>query len=417
MSASHRNQNHQNALALKAFYCTSSCAEAMQGLALIFSVFSATRSSILVGIVGATAYLPGVIASIVFRSVVDRKGTERHLSISNFILVVGSLALLLSQAMSASLIAFVATVLLVQSSLSIVKAFNKAFVGRVIRLKFPGVEGARVLQKSTALGIVGGLVGAGCAGLLIDVVGVVWCFALTCALYCLSLCFANVVLSHKGSRHRFGVHDRIERGVDRSAAERKIETSGGNLSRIMVIVLMFTVPSSAFLPYIDTMIAPLADLLVDGSTASYLSLLSVSVSVGGVVAGACLSFAAVPLVSILKWSLPLASASCFAFVFVRSPFIAPILLFLCAFFGTVNVLAMQVLTNQAPTPSRVGSFTLLRNAFAGLAKAGASLLAGVLISVSGVTLAWSAAACCLLLVGGCWFFGVRDDEVRDVLGQ
>lgn len=59
------------AFAFKAFYCVSSCAESMQGLALIYSIFVETKSALWVGVAGSAAYLPGVIASILFRSVAD----------------------------------------------------------------------------------------------------------------------------------------------------------------------------------------------------------------------------------------------------------------------------------------------------------------------------------------------------------
>lgn len=406
------------AFAFKAFYCVSSCAESMQGLALIYSIFVETKSALWVGVAGSAAYLPGVIASILFRSVADGMHAERHLSVSNSVLAVGSIALLLSETINASLSIYLIVVLLSQSILSITKAFNKAFAGRIIRLHFADAKGVDVLQKATALGVIGGLVGAGAAGLLIDLIGVAFCFVLTCALYIGSVYFANHAVSKKNTFNPPQLDDGLKEQVDHEGAgsQLKVKTSGRHLSRIMRLVLIFTVPSSALLPYINTMIPPLADFLMDGSIGFYLSLLTVSASVGGAVAGMCLSVGTVSLVSILNWSLVLSGINCLAFVFIRSPLIAPVFLFLCAFFGTLNVLAMQVLTNQAPSPQRVGSFTLVRNAFAGLAKAGSSLLAGAIISVSGLMLAWSIVACCLLFVGGCWLFVVSDDEVREVFG-
>ncbi|WJZ01960.1 hypothetical protein [Corynebacterium freiburgense] len=81
------------ATVFQAFYLTSNFAETMQSLCIVLAVFAATQSPVWVGVIGATAYLPGVIVSLLFRSLADAPGAERRLATSNSLLVAGAIVL------------------------------------------------------------------------------------------------------------------------------------------------------------------------------------------------------------------------------------------------------------------------------------------------------------------------------------
>lgn len=283
--------------------------------------------------------------------------------------------------------------LLVQSVLSIVKAFNKAFAGRIVRLNFPG---PLVLQRATSLGILGGLAGAGIAGLVPGE----WCFVIVGVLYILSLVCAKGALSHSDD-----------------TGDTPAPTVRPHITRMMVLTLVFSVPSSALLPYLNTLAVPLADAFRSGSIASFLSVLTLVGSAGGILAGAVLGTGRIPLPAVLGAGLPLAALCAVALSIVTTPILAAVFFFACTFFGTMHVLSMQVLTNQAPPVESVASFTLLRNACAGLAKAGASVVAGLVVAAGGLSLAWNSAAIVLLLVGGLWVLLVRRREVLSCVSQ
>lgn len=121
------------ATAFQAFYLTSN--------------FAATQSPVWVGVIGATAYLPGVIVSLLFHSLADAPGAELRLATSSSLLVAGAIVLVLTEILSPSRPIYLTIFVISQLSLSIVKAFNKGYAGRIIRINFPGFDGSKILQR------------------------------------------------------------------------------------------------------------------------------------------------------------------------------------------------------------------------------------------------------------------------------
>ncbi|WJZ01959.1 MFS transporter [Corynebacterium freiburgense] len=290
--------------------------------------------------------------------------------------------------------------------MSIVKAFNKGYAGRIIRIHFPSSDGSKILQRATSLGIFGGLAGAGTTGLVTDSLGITWCFTFSAALYILSLVFAKLSLSRSSNDLK---------PTTTSPKPNPHQGSPKHLTRLMTLVLVFSVPSSAFLPYLNTLIVPLADSLqstANANSASLVSVLTLATSAAGIFAGAILGTDRLPLPITLNTALPLAAISSFGLAFITSPYTAITLIFFASLFGTAHVLTMQVLTNQAPPADQVASFTLLRNAFAGLSKAGASIIAGSIVATGDLSLAWHIASVILVAASTTWLLFVRSHDLK-----
>lgn len=393
-----------SALALQLFYLFSSAAELMQGVGIVFAIYSITGSSTWVGILGACAYVPGVIFSLIFSHSADDSQTENKLSISNIYLVLGAILLSIFELFNINTHLHIILFLVVQSSLSVVKAFNKSYSSRIIRLFYSGKSGAKIIQRANSFGILGGLIGAGLSGIIIDHLDIIWCFTSATLLYIISLYAAKCSLRTAIPKSNF----KLGESKETLEATRFTYSNSKLENQILHIVLIFSIPSSSLLPYLNTLSVPLANLVSPNASASYLSLLTLAASGGGICAGLFLSTIHVPRKYILNYSLPLVIICSSILSIIDSSIVITLFIFLYSFLATAHVLTMQVLTNQLPSVEEVARFTLLRNAWAGMSKGIASIIAGVVISVGGISFGWVMIASFLTLVVFAWFLLVKN---------
>lgn len=378
---------------LLSFFLASSVAETVQVVAMVWATYALTHDARLVGAVNAAAYLPGVVVGLLFQRRADAGRAARLLSMTNWVLFLGSLALTVLWAASDSVALLVTAFAVVQVSLSVVKMLNKAYVGRVVRDGFEARTASRVLQRATSLTLVGGLVGGGAVGVMLDLVSPGWAFGAASVLYLVSL---NAVAGADSGQQRKGEAEDAE---EPPVVPSPVRPDG--VRRSLTLILLFSVPSSGALPFISTAMVPFANDVAPGSGLFY-SILTVAVMCGGFVAGLALSADRLTLSGSLRWMLGIGGVLTAALAVVRwPPLVVPVVVVL-AIALTAHVISMQVLTNQAPPASEVGRFTVLRNSVAGTAKGVFSLLAGWIIDRAGLGAAWLTLAAVLVIFAIAW---------------
>ncbi|MFG1697913.1 MFS transporter [Nonomuraea sp. NPDC049309] len=414
---------------LLAYFLLSSVAEALQAVAVLWASYELTHNATVTGVVNAAAYVPGIVLGLVLRKRVDGGHASRQLALTNWALAGGSAALALVYAAGSSHDVVLGAFIVAQCVLSVVKALNKAYVGRVIRQRFPSPAGIRLREQVTSLGLVGGLVGGGAAGLVLETGAAGWCFGGAALLYVLSLASAWRVGSRPAAEERPSGEESPAEG--RSAVEatagadvkadpapepEQARGSGpeaepgrgsdpapdaGAAGRLRLI-LLYSVPSSGSLPFISTLTVPLAQAVAPGSSTLY-SILTVASTCGGFLAGAALSSGRMSSRTFLNAALVAGGVLSAAVAATLWPPAVVLVMLVLNMVMTGHVMAMQVLTNQAPPEDQVGRFAVVRNAVAGTAKAGFSLLAGWLVEAAGLTVAWLFLAVVLGVFGAAWW--------------
>ncbi|AUG78780.1 hypothetical protein CFP65_4013 [Kitasatospora sp. MMS16-BH015] len=383
---------------LLGFYAAGSAAETLQAVAILWATYLLTHNAVIVGAVNAAAYLPGVVLGLVLRKKADSGSAGRLLSLTNWVLFAGSTALALVWAADLPQGALLGAFALVQCSLSVVKTLNKAYVGRFVRRHFARSEAVRLVERATSLALVGGLVGGGISGLLLDTSAADWCFTLAAVLYLVSLAAVWRVARTRPEGTAATPAPTAQLVAGPTPTDVELEDPAGRLR----LILLYSVPSSGALPFVSTLMVPLAQAVAPGSGLFY-SVLTVTSMCGGFLAGMALSSGRLSAAATLNTALGTGGAlvACFA-AFHWRPAVVLLMLVATAVL-TAHVMVMQVLTNQAPPEGRVGRFSVVRNAVAGSAKAGFSLLAGWLVDAGGLTTAWLVLGAVLGAFGLAWW--------------
>ncbi|MCX4789024.1 hypothetical protein OG369_23420 [Streptomyces sp. NBC_01221] len=389
---------------LLSFFFLGSAAEMLQAVALLWATYELTHNAVVVGAIGAAAHLPGVVLGLALRKKADAGQAARLLSLTNWVLFAGSSALALVWAAGLGPGVIIGAFAAVQCSLSVVKTLNKAYVGRFVRQHFAPTHAVRLLARSSALSLVGALIGGGASGLLLDTTAADSCFAVAALLYLLSLVAVRLVTAAPPAVRE--VPDSASppaapaaRTVARAETPRAEPADPAGRTRL---ILLYSIPSSGALPFISTLMVPLAQSVAPGS-GSFYSVLTVTTAFGGFLAGMALSRGTLSAERTLNIALVAGGALVACFAATRWPPAVLLLMLVAAVVLTAHVMVMQVLTNQAPPADQVGRFSVVRNSVAGSAKAGFSLLAGWLVEAWGLGTAWLVLAVVLALFGCAWW--------------
>ncbi|QLJ03646.1 hypothetical protein HZZ00_23430 [Streptomyces sp. NEAU-sy36] len=401
---------------LLAFFCTSSVAETLQAVTIMWASYRLSHNAVVTGAMNAAAYLPGVVLGLLVRKRADSGDAAHRLSVTNWVLFTGS-ALLTLVWMAGSppgpaLAAFAA----VQCSLSFVKTMNKAHAGRFIRQGYAAADAVRLRQRSTSLAQAGGAVGGGAAGVLLGFGAVGWCFATTALLYLAGLMAVRRAAppSPRGAEDPPAAAAR-EAGPVAAPGRRERAGSTSAGSRVLRTILLYSFPSSGALPFMSTVAVPLAQTVSPGSGDFY-AVLSVAGMSGGFLAGTALSSGRLSSDLVLRTAFLTGAALAVGIAVTRWPAAVVMLFLVLSAVVTTHVMVMQVLTNQAPPEDQVGRFTVVRNAVAGVAKCGAALVAGWLVEALGLTAAWIALALVLGAAGFSWWGVGRSREMEELVG-
>nr|AGZ93817.1 hypothetical protein [Streptomyces sp. WM6391] len=378
------------------FFTLSSFAEGGQAVVLLWLTYALTNSALLIGVMVVLGYLPAALLGLLFKRFADRGRAGRVARSTNTALSVVSLVLAVQHFSSGGRTALSITVIaLSQVVLSIAKMFNKAALNRLIRGAFEREEARRLLAVSQSASLTGQVFGAGLAGVAL---AQGW---ITAALICAALAYAASAGSLSlGTR---GYADRAEQQP--STGENP--AGGGRAavpirwSSALIGVLVFSVPSSGALQFLNTILVPLASTVAPEQP-SYYALLNIVTIAGGFLAGVLLSTGAVSSRRVLGWALPVTVALSLALALVDAAYLVAVVAFGLSLAVTCHVICMQVLTNQVPADHEVGQFAVVRNVVASLAKAVFSFAAGTLVGVYGVAVAFVVLACGTALFAAGW---------------
>ncbi|WP_206506650.1 hypothetical protein [Streptomyces chrestomyceticus] len=405
---------------LLAFFCTSSVAETLQAVAIMWASYRLSHNAVVTGAMNAAAYLPGVVLGLIVRKRADSGDAAHRLSVTNWVLFAGSSLLTLvwmaGSPPGPALGAFAA----VQCSLSFVKTMNKAHAGRFIRQGYAASDAVRLRQRSTSLAQAGGAVGGGAAGVLLGVGAVGWCFALTALLYLAGLMAvrrATPSSPRKAEDMPVAAAPPTARETGPSATPSRKERGKSPLAgpRALRTILVYSFPSSGALPFLSTVAVPLAQTVSPGSGDFY-AVLSVAGMSGGFLAGTALAGGRLSSDLVLRTAFPAGAALAVAIAATRWPAAVVMLFLVLSAVITTHVMVMQVLTNQAPPEDQVGRFTVVRNAVAGVAKCAGALVAGWLVEALGLTATWFALAVVLGAAGFSWWGMRRSKETEELAG-
>lgn len=380
------------------FYTLSSLAEGEQTVVLLWLTYTLTSNAFLVSVMVVLGYLPSAIVGLVFKRLADQGQADWMARRTNSVLSVTSLLLAGQQLVSGNLVALAITVIAVsQAVLSMAKMINKAALNRLIRNLFDKSQGKRVLEVSSSSSLIGQVVGAGVAGLLLAENWIVIGLLMAALSYAGSALF--MVLATRG----------YSEGTQESASEVATTSATGPTSRrpihwtaALISVLVFSVPSSGALQFVTTMLVPLAhDLAPQEPT--YYAELNVASIVGGFLAGILLSINIVTARQVLAWALPMTCVLALALAATPSRYLVTVIIFLITLIIICHVICMQVLTNQTPRDHEIGQFAVLRNVVASLAKAVFAFAAGALISLFGITTTSVVLAVSMAVFSLAWF--------------
>ncbi|MFF4183038.1 MFS transporter [Streptomyces sp. NPDC001691] len=384
------------------FFTLSSFAEGGQAVVLLWLTYALTSSALLIGLMVVLGYLPAALLGLLFKRFADRGRAGRVARRTNTTLSVVSLLLAIQHFSSGGRTALSITVIaLSQVVLSIAKMFNKAALNRLIRGAFEREEAGRLLAVSQSASLTGQVFGAGLAGVAL---AQGW---ITAGLVCAALAYAasagSLALGTRGYADRAepspGTKESPADGGERTRGERAAVRI--RWSPALIGVLVFSVPSSGALQFLNTVLVPLASAVAPEQP-SYYALLNIVTIAGGFLAGVLLSTGAVSSRRVLGWALPVTVVLALSLALVDAAYLVAVVAFGLSLAVTCHVICMQVLTNQVPADHEVGQFAVVRNVVASLAKAAFSFAAGTLVGVYGVTAAFVVLACSTALFAVGW---------------
>jgi hypothetical protein len=359
------------------FYTLSSFAEGGQNAVLLWLTYALTNDAFLIGVMVVLSYLPAAVAGLVFKRFADRGRANLVVRATNLTLALVSLLLAVQHFAGGGVTLSIAVIAASQVVLSFAKMFNKAALNRLVRHSFAKDEAKRLLAVSQSASLIGLVLGAGLAGVAL---AQGW---ITAGLLCAALAYAasagSLALGTRGYR------DPSSSPGPRASARALAWNRG------LVAVLVFSVPGSGALPFLSTLLVPLARTVSPGHP-SYFALLSIATSTGGFLAGILLSTGTVTYRQVLRWALPVTAVLAPALGLVHVEYLVALIAFLLSLVVTCHVITMQVLTNQVPQDHEVGQFAIVRNVVASLAKAAFALAAGSIFGLFGITVAYTTLA-------------------------
>ncbi|TJZ59010.1 MFS transporter [Streptomyces piniterrae] len=379
------------------FYTLSSFAEGGQNAVLLWLTYALTSNAFLIGVMVVLSYLPAAVAGLLFKRFADRGRANVVARSTNLTLSLVSLLLAIQHFSTGDNIPLSITVIAAsQIVLSFAKMFNKAALNRLVRGAFGKEDAKRLLAASQSASLIGQVIGTGLAGMAL---AQGW---ITAGLLCAALSYAasagSLALGTKG--YPGGAAASSGGAAEApSPATRKPQAIRWN--RGLVTVLLFSVPSSGALPFLSTLLVPLAKSVSPGQP-SYYALLNIVTSAGGFLAGIVLSTGLVGSRRVLRWALPVATVLAPALGLLDLAYGVAVIAFLLSLVATCHVITMQVLTNQVPQDHEVGQFAIVRNVVASLAKAGFALAAGTLAGLYGITVPYAVLAASTALFTVVW---------------
>ncbi|WP_394938450.1 MFS transporter [Psychromicrobium sp. YIM B11713] len=394
------------------FAAVTAVAEALQLVALLWSTLSLSGSPVMVGVVNAFAFIPGVVAGVTLKRAFDRGNPLNSLGRTNWVNVICSIGLAIAVLLSLAPGFLVVGFCLSQAVMSVAKLANKSAMARSLRLLVGRDELATVQGRMSSVTIVGGLVGSGLGGVGLALLGPGWCFVVASLLYVASVLLVNTARRYVPQTSVVQTAGVVQMAVTGGAplAQEAQEALPSGSSRLKVsdglpvlaLVLIVSIPSSGALQFVTALLPSYADALVP-KTAPFYSVLDIAAMVGGVLAGLVVGISPAMRRFIYRYALGISGVLCLVTAIVSWPIVAVGLVAIVSLSITVHVVSMQVATNQMAPEGSVGRYMALRNAGVGIAKTVFSLAAGWLAQFADAEFAWFALGAFLVLASAAFW--------------
>ncbi|MGC0865006.1 MFS transporter [Pantoea agglomerans] len=380
----------------------SCSAEGIQTVIFLWLIYHETHSAMLVSLTIVSSYLPSAILGFIFLKQADMNSPGRQLLFSNICLGAISLTVYLILVNSEglgllTLIIFYFT----QAVLSVVKMFNKTSQNRIIRQTFAKADAIRALQLASSGMQAAQVLGAAIGGWAISTGYYMHALMLTCFIY-----FLNIYVSSLFERGGKNNKDAKAIRPVNSAATEKTSLSFLFGRKSFLLPLIFTVPSSGALQFLNTSLPSLSSLY--SNSENIYPLLNITLQVAVIFSGIVAALNLLSLKSSLSLSLLISGISVLLMYFTAGHLYALyFFLFTTCLFISWHMISIKVLTNQMPDINHIGKFTMVRNSVASCVKIVFSLSSGVLLTFYSIKTTYLILAMILIFFNLLWFYQNR----------
>ncbi|WP_370425447.1 MFS transporter (plasmid) [Pantoea vagans] len=386
----------------------SCSAEGIQTVIFLWFIYHVTHSPMFVSLTIVSSYLPSAILGIFLLKKADASNPGKHLFISNVSLSVISLIVYFILLLNAG---FGTTTLsifyLAQAILSVVKMFNKTSQNRIIRTAFSRKDAIKALQLASSGMQAAQVFGAAIGGWAISTGYYMHALMLTCCIYLLNIyistLFESVHPDNKDEKVIFQIDSVTKKNQSFTYLFRKKD---------FLLPLVFTVPSSGALQFLNTSLPSLSSLY--GNSEHFYPLLNLTLQIAVIISGIAATFNMLSLKTSLRFFLCISGITLILLGLLSgSHFAAYTFLFLTSFFISWHMISIKVLTNQMPDIAHVGKFTMMRNSIASFVKIFFSLSSGLFLTYYSITTTYLILAAILFAFNILWFYQSSNLNYKD----
>lgn len=387
----------------------SCSAEGIQTVIFLWLIYHETHSAILVSLTIVSSYLPSAILGFIFLPHADANSPSRQLLFSNIFLGVISLLVYIILVRSEGLGLLTLSIFyFTQAILSVVKMFNKTSQNRIIRQTFAKADAIRALQLASSGMQAAQVLGAAIGGWAISTGYYMHALMLTCFIY-----FLNIYVSSLFERGGKNAKEAKSIRPVNSAATDQTSVSFIFGSKNFLLPLIFTVPSSGALQFLNTSLPSLSSLY--SNSGNIYPLLNLTLQVAVIFSGIAATLNLLSLKSSLSFSLLISGISIlFICVSTGHQYALYFFLFTTCCFVSWHMISIKVLTNQMPDINHIGKFTMIRNSIASWVKIIFSLSSGIFLTFHSIKTTYLILAMLLIFFNLLWFYKSRDFDYEDL---
>ncbi|MEL0638559.1 MFS transporter [Marinomonas sp. TI.3.20] len=349
----------------------------------IWFTYSLTKSPLVVSLIIVAGYLPSAIAGFTFSKVISKGDPYKKIQIGSLIMVLSMILLIfMLVSLSSNKLISLSIISITQILLSLIKLFNQSSFSLLVKTVFNKEEGKKVIEIASSNRLVSLSIGASIAGIILNLETfylepIISCFMFFCSIF-------SVLKLNKVTRDPLFVKLKGEGKI----TDRNYKVSFFSDKTLQTLIL-FSICSSGTLQYLNAILAPLADSIVENKPV-YFSLLDVLCMVGGFIAGVLLSTEKVKSRFILDYGFLIIGIVSILLAFIHSAYGVAILVFILSLITTAHIICMQVKTNQIPLNEQVSEYAIFRNASGSIIKTTFSILAGIITTYFSIQSAWIA---------------------------
>lgn len=387
----------------------SCSAEGIQTVVFLWLIYHETHSPMLVSLTIVSSYLPSAVLGFFFLKKADASSPGKQLFISNVSLSAISLIVyfILMRNEGFELITL-SIFYLAQAVLSVVKMFNKSSQNRIIRTAFSNSDAIKALQLASSGMQAAQVFGAAIGGWAISTGYYMQALMLTCCIYLLNIYIST--LFEKGHPDNKDAEVIVQ---IHSVTKKNESFTYLFRSKDFLLPLIFTVPSSGALQFLNTSLPSLSSLY--GNSEQIYPVLNMTLQCAVIISGIAAALNMLSLKSSLRFSLCI-SGICLILMCLstRNYYAVYFFLFLTSFFVSWHMISIKVLTNQMPDIEHIGKFTMMRNSVASGVKIVFSLSSGAFLTFYSITTTYLILATLLIFFNVLWVYQSRSFNYEDL---